>query len=224
MPPKVAKTQNCSSTNSSLSTLASPTGGGFSLDVLEKRSGYILLRVTGRDAETLFAHEAGGHRWQRIPPGEKRGRRHTSTITVAVLPETHSKRVQLRREDCRVNRCRGSGAGGQHRNTTESAVQVTHLPSGLSVRVEGERSVHQNQDAAFAVLQARLQNQTRSREAQKRSKLRKEQVGSGERGDKRRSIRTQDDRVVDHQTELKTSLKRYLRGYLEDLLPGQSAA
>ncbi len=101
---------------------------------------------------------------------------------------------------------------------------MTHLPSGLSVRVEGERSVHQNQDAAFAVLQARLQNQTRSREAQKRSKLRKEQVGSGERGDKRRSIRTQDDRVVDHQTELKTSLKRYLRGYLEDLLPGQSAA
>ena len=131
-------------------------GGIFSLDIVEQRQGLVVLHIAGPGAAELFAHEAGGHRWQRVPPGEKRGRIHTSTITVAVLPEPEAARLVVREDDLVWSTCRGTGSGGQKRNKTESTVLLTHVPTGLQVRCETSRSQLQNRQTALALLRARL--------------------------------------------------------------------
>ena len=168
--------------------------------------------MTGRGAWETFKNEPGGHRWQRVPPNEKRGRVHTSTITVAVLPEPTEAQVVLRESELEFSTCRGSGAGGQHRNKTESAVILKHLPTGLMVRCENERSQAQNKETAKAVLRARIWEVTQLALDGKRAYERKRQVGSGMRGDKRRTIRTQDDVVNDHETGKQWRYKDYARG------------
>lgn len=140
-------------------------------------------------------------------------------MTVAVLREPTDAEVHLRQGDLDIKTTRGSGAGGQHRNTTDSAVVVTHKPSGLSVRVESERSQHQNKAAALTLLRARLLEAEHLRLAEGRNGKRKNQVGSGMRGDKRRTIALQRDQVTDHVTGRQTSAKKYLRGLLDDLWP-----
>jgi len=175
----------------------------------------MVLRVTGKGAEAAFAREAGGHRCQRVPPNEKRGRVHTSTVTVAVLPEASEVDVRLDPRDLEVRTCRGSGAGGQHRNVTDSAVQVKHVPTGLLVRCEAERSQAQNRDTALAVLRARLAAQAREAAVGAREAERRSQVGSGMRGDKVRTYRWQDDVVTDERTGARASLRRVLRGELD---------
>lgn len=187
--------------------------------MLEQRAGYLAIRVTGRDAERAFAHEAGGHRWQRVPPTERRGRVHTSTITVAVLKEPTEAQVRLDPGELVISKCRGSGAGGQHRNVTDSAVQVKHVPTGLIVRAEGERSQHQNRALALALLRAKLQEGAASEASAQRNRKRKRQIGGGARGDKRRTIAVQRGEVVDHLTGKRLSMKRYLRGELQGLWP-----
>lgn len=147
-----------------------------------------------------------------MPPNEKRGRVHTSTITVAVLPEPTDAQLRLRPGDLAWVTCRGSGAGGQHRNKTESAVVVTHRPSGLSVRCESERSQHQNRETALALLRARLHATEVERRSAARADDRRRQVGSGMRGDKRRTVRCQDGVVVDHPTGRTWTLRAYERG------------
>ncbi|MEJ7733618.1 MAG: peptide chain release factor-like protein [Polyangiaceae bacterium] len=141
-----------------------------------------VLHVRGRGAAEAFGDEAGGHRWQRIPPSEKRGRVHSSTVTVAVLPEPTATEVVLRDADLEWAMCRGSGAGGQSRNKTESAVTLVHRPSGVRVRFESERSQQQNKGGALAVLRARLWEAERARRDGGRSAERRQQVGSGMRG------------------------------------------
>lgn len=187
-------------------------GGFFDLEILEERPGFALLRVTGENAELVFRDEAGGHRVQRVPPNEKRGRVHTSTITVACLPEPSEAQFHIRPQDVEMKTCRGSGAGGQHRNKVDSAVQLTHLPTGLQVRCETERSQHQNRAFAFALLRARLLEADQKKARDDRADARRQQVGSGMRGDKRRTIRYQDEQVVDHITGRRWKLKDYLRG------------
>lgn len=187
------------------------------MNVLEVRPGFLLFEVTGKDADRAFRHEAGGHRWQRVPPTEKRGRVHTSTVTVAVLAQPTERELVLRDEDLEYKTCRGSGAGGQHRNTTDSAVQLRHLPSGLYVRIESERSQLQNKNTALNVLRARLLDSQERDGHASRNSSRKGQIGVGARGDKRRTIALQRDSVVDHVTGKSTSAKLYLRGFLEDL-------
>ncbi len=168
--------------------------------------------MTGKGAEELFKDEAGGHRWQRVPPNEKRGRVQTSTVTVAVLPEPTEVQIEIPEKDIEWQACRGSGAGGQARNKTSSAVQMRHLPSGLIVRCEAERSQHQNRQTAMAILRARLWAAKKEGAAASQEALRRGQVGSGQRGDKRRTIRTQEGVVNDHVTGRQWRLKEYLRG------------
>lgn len=152
-----------------------------------------------------------------MPPTEKRGRVHTSTITVAVLQEPAESEVRIHSKDLEVKTCRGSGAGGQHRNTTDSAVQLTHKPSGIMIRVESERSQNQNRESALTLLRIRLQEAEAQKRSKAHNKKRKGQVGSGQRADKRRTIRLQAGQVVDHVTGKKTSAKSYLRGGVDAL-------
>jgi peptide chain release factor 1 len=189
----------------------------FSIQVVTDRPGYLAFRATGRDAARAFKHEAGGHRWQRVPPTERKGRVHTSTVTVAVLREPSESEFRLDAKDLTIKTCRGSGAGGQHRNTTASAVQVFHQPSGIQIRVESERSQHQNKASALALLRARLQALKDDKAQGARDARRRSQLGSGMRGDKRRTVALQRGQVTDHKTGKKISAKKYLGGHVEAL-------
>jgi peptide chain release factor 1 len=180
--------------------------------VLSRRAGFVSARVTGKGARELFAGEAGGHRFQRIPPTEKRGRVQSSTITVAVLDELAEPELVIRDEDLEWSMCRASGKGGQHLQKTDSAVQLVHVPTGLSVRIEGERSQYYNKRAALATLRERLLAANRSAAASARATERRDQVGSGMRGDKRRTIRVQDDTVTDHVSGRTWRFRDYVRG------------
>lgn len=179
---------------------------------MEERPGFASLVVAGCGAASLFAGESGGHRWQRVPPNEKRGRVHTSTITVAVLEEPRHTDLTIRPEDVDVETMRGSGAGGQHRNKTDSAVRARHRPTGIEVRCESERSQHRNRELAMRVLAARVADRDRSAADDARASDRRRQVGSGMRGDKRRTIRQQDDQVTDHVDGRTWRFKAYARG------------
>jgi peptide chain release factor 1 len=170
--------------------------------------------VSGEGAAEAFAEEAGGHRWQRVPPNEKRGRVQTSTITVAVLRESEAASVRIDPRDVEWRATRGSGAGGQHRNKTCSAIDLVHVPTGVAVHCESERSQHQNRAIAHARLGARLEEAAKANEHAARAKDRREQVGTGMRGDKRRTIRCQDDVVVDHPTGRTWRFSDYARGKL----------
>lgn len=210
-PLKVATTLNSSCSNSAASTSDYVVGGHFDVELVEERAGIAVLRISGRGCTKLFAGEPGGHRWQRIPNNERKGRVHTSTVTVAVLPEPREHEVALRPEDITVETMRGSGAGGQHRNVTDSAVRIRHLPTGIEVRCESERSQTLNKVTAMAVLRARIAEAARAGAAGERAEDRRRQVGSGERGDKRRTIRVQDDQVIDKDGR-SWRYKMYARG------------
>ncbi len=160
----------------------------------------------------LFAGEAGGHRWQRVPPTEKRGRVQTSTITIAILDEEAVVDIVIRDEDLEWKACRSPGKGGQHVQKTDSAIQLTHLPTGIHVRSHEERSAHMNKATALEKLRERLRADLTARTSSARALERRSQVGSGMRGDKLRTIRAQDDSVVDHETGRVWKLRDYLRG------------
>jgi peptide chain release factor 1 len=185
---------------------------GFELEIVEERRGLITFRALGPKATAAFADEPGGHRWQRVPPNERFGRVHTSTITVAVLPEPEEAQVRIDERDLECSYCLGTGAGGQKRNKTASTVLLTHRPSGMQVRCESTRSQPQNRITALAILRARLWAQAQGRLDDARAGERRRQVGSGMRGDKRRTIRTQDGSVVDHLTGKRWPYKDYVRG------------
>lgn len=160
----------------------------------------------------MFEGEAGGHRYQRVPPTEKRGRVQSSTITVAVLDDDGHDELVIRDDELAWATCRASGKGGQHLQKTDSAVQLTHLPTGLQVRCESERSQRQNRLAALALLRARLTALRREETAAERAATRRDQVGSGMRGDKRRTVRVQDDTVTDRVTGRVWRYRDYVRG------------
>lgn len=165
----------------------------------------------GKGAKKLFAQEAGGHRWQRIPPTERRGRVHTSTVTVAVLDPAAAATFQLDLSEVEIKKSLGTGPGGQHRNKTESCVTATHRPTGLAVRVD-MRSQQQSLSVALQILAAKLADAEASRLEHARNETRRTQLGSGMRGDKIRTYRTQDDRITDHRSNRTLSLKSWMRG------------
>lgn len=159
--------------------------------------------------------EAGGHRWQRVPPTERKGRVHTSTVTVVVYePNEQETKLDLSQVD--LFTARGSGNGGQHRNKTDSCVTLIDRKTGVKVRIDG-RSQHQNKRKAFGILEERLTLSANAEEAARVSKMKAEQAGSGMRGDKVRTYREQDDTVSDHRTEKKARLKDVLAGKLDKL-------
>lgn len=172
----------------------------------------MVLRMSGPKAAELFANEAGGHRWQRVPPNERKDKVYSSTVTVAVLPEVRSNVPVVRESDCDITTCRGSGPGGQHRQKTDSAVQVKHRPTGLIVRCETERSQQQNKATAIALLSARICATELAKCLADVRKFRLDQIGSGERSDKIRTVQMQNGQVVNHQNGRKAPVEKYLKG------------
>jgi peptide chain release factor 1 len=187
-------------------------GGVFEFEIVEKQRGLVVLRITGLGAESIFANESGGHRWQRIPPTEKRGRVQTSTITVATFAETATAEFKINAADLEWDTMRSGGKGGQNVNKVESCVRVTHKPTGLAVRCESERSQSRNRATALAILTARLVAAHQERQQGAESADRKQQIGTGQRGDKRRTIREKDGVVTDHILNRKWRYADYVRG------------
>jgi len=187
---------------------------GLSVELVDEKAAVVTFRVSGEQAAELFKDEPGGHRWQRIPPTERNGRVQTSTVTVAVLGEPSEAEVHIADRDLEWTACRGSGAGGQARNKTSSAIQLRHVPSGLMVRCESERSQAQNKRTALALLRAKLWERQQGVADEGRAADRKAQVGLGERGSKRRTIRVGDDQVVDHISGRRWRFRDYVKGNL----------
>lgn len=189
----------------------------FDFSILDTRPGFAVLHFKSKKDLSGLLKEAGGHRWQRVSPTEKKGRVHTSTITVAVLPVPSATEVKIDQKDLEIRTCRGHGAGGQHRNVTDSAVQILHKPSGILVVHQNERSQHANKTSAMVALRAKLLEQQKQQTLDKRNAKRKGQLGSGMRGDKRRTIRVRDNKVKDHQTGKTMAYKEYARGAIDKL-------
>jgi peptide chain release factor 1 len=161
----------------------------------------IIFSVSGTEVYKHFKHESGVHRVQRVPATEAQGRIHTSTATVAVLPEAEEVDIELKPEELEITVCRASGPGGQGVNTTDSAVQVLHKPSGLIVRCADQRSQQKNKARAFTVLRSRLLDRKIEAENARLAATRKAQVGTGERNEKIRTYNFPQNRVTDHRID-----------------------
>jgi peptide chain release factor 1 len=159
----------------------------------------VILQITGEDVYKKIRYESGVHRVQRVPATEAQGRVHTSTATVAVLPEANEVDVVLRPEDLEISVCRSGGPGGQGVNTTDSAVQITHKPTGVTVRCQDGRSQLKNKDKAMKVLRTRLLEKKIEEEEAKYAQHRKSQIGDGGRNEKIRTYNFSDNRVTDHR-------------------------
>jgi peptide chain release factor 1 len=178
-----------------------------------------IAEVRGEGAYSRLKFESGVHRVQRVPVTEASGRIHTSTATVSVLPEADEVEIEIPEKDLRIDVYRSSGPGGQSVNTTDSAVRVTHLPTGLIVAIQDEKSQHKNKAKALSVLRARLLEIEQQRQAEERGEARRSQVGSGERAEKIRTYNFPDDRITDHRIGLTVhSLPSLLEGDLDRLL------
>ena len=190
---------------------ASPTDlGGFK---------EVVFVVEGKGAYSRLKFESGVHRVQRIPATESGGRIHTSAATVAVLPEADEVEVEIKPEDLRIDIFCSAGPGGQSVNTTQSAVRITHLPTGIVVSCQDEKSQHKNKDKAMRVLRARLKDRMEEEQRQKVDHLRRSQVGSGDRSERIRTYNFPQNRVTDHRIGYTTHrLEEVLMGDLDDLI------
>ena len=178
-----------------------------------------VANISGRGVFAKLKFESGVHRVQRVPETESGGRIHTSAATVAVLPEAQDVDIQVRMEDLRIDTYRAQGAGGQHVNTTDSAVRIVHLPSGIVVQCQDGRSQHKNKDKAMSTLRTKLYDHQRQELDRERAASRKGQVGSGDRSERIRTYNYPQGRVTDHRINLTLhKLDRILEGDLDELL------
>ncbi|MFT4177325.1 MAG: peptide chain release factor 1 [Luteolibacter sp.] len=159
----------------------------------------VILKITGQEVFRYMKYESGVHRVQRVPETETQGRVHTSTVTVAVLPEAEEVDVELKQEDLRIEVCRAGGAGGQHVNRTESAVQIFHLPTGIYVRCEDGRSQIKNKEMALQILRSKLYEQKLREQQDAYSSHRRSLIGSGDRSEKIRTYNFPQSRITDHR-------------------------
>jgi len=179
----------------------------------------ILCEITGPSVFRTLKYESGVHRVQRVPATENQGRIHTSAATVAVLPEAEEVDIELKPDDLRIEVCRAGGPGGQGVNTTDSAVQILHKPTGMIVRCQDGRSQLKNKEKALTILRTRLLEQKQAEEAAKYSAQRKAQIGSGDRNEKIRTYNYPQSRVTDHRTGWETrNLPAFMDGALDECL------
>ena len=180
----------------------------------------IIVRIIGKGVYSKLKFESGAHRVQRVPETESQGRIHTSACTVAILPEADEQdEIEINKADLRVDTFRASGAGGQHVNKTDSAIRLTHLPSGIVVECQDERSQHKNRAKAMAVLQARLNSAQSDAAAKEQSEQRKSLVGSGDRSERIRTYNFPQGRVTDHRINLTLyKLSEVMEGSLEEVV------
>ena len=188
----------------------------------------VVLEVRGKGAYSRLKHESGVHRVQRVPVTESAGRIHTSTATVAVLPEAEEVEVELRSEDLKVDVYRSTGPGGQGVNTTDSAVRITHLPTGIVIACQEERSQLQNKEKAMRYLRTRLLRRAQEETQQKEAEERRSQVGTGERAEKIRTYNFPENRVTDHRVkvtlhQLQHVLAGDIDGFVDALLAAERA-
>jgi peptide chain release factor 1 len=199
---------------------------GWAVEVLSEspgeHGGYkeIISRIIGRGAFSLLKFESGTHRVQRVPATEAQGRIHTSACTVAILPELEEvEAVDLNPAELRIDTYRSSGAGGQHVNKTDSAIRITHLPSGIVVECQDERSQHKNRSRAMSLLKSRLLSAEREKQQSAQAQSRKLQVGSGDRSERIRTYNFPQGRVTDHRINLTLyKLDDVMKGNLDELI------
>lgn len=186
----------------------------------------IVLRIDGDEVYGRLKFESGGHRVQRVPATEAQGRIHTSACTVAVMPEPdEAEEIQLNPADLRIDTFRASGAGGQHVNKTDSAIRITHLPTGLVAECQDDRSQHRNKAKAMAVLAARLRDKERSERAAREAATRKSLIGSGDRSDRIRTYNFPQGRLTDHRINLTLyKLSFIVDGDLDEVIEALRAA
>jgi peptide chain release factor 1 len=179
----------------------------------------VIAMIQGEDVFSRFKNERGVHRVQRVPVTESQGRIHTSTVTVAVMPEAEDVDVEIDAQDLRIDVMRAGGPGGQSVNTTDSAVRITHLPTGLVVQCQDEKSQHKNKAKAMTVLRSRLLEAEERRAASERADARRSQVGTGERSEKIRTYNFPQSRITDHRAGVTLhKLDAVLEGDLDELL------
>lgn len=187
------------------------SGGVFRCEIVSELEGEITLSVSGSGAWELFSNEAGGHRWQRVPPTEQNGRRHSSTFTVAVFRDS-KQALDFKEADIEFEATCGHGPGGQHRNKTATAIRATHKPTGEVVFIQDSRSQRSNLERAREILRQRVSEKAKSAASLSQNASRQSQIGTGERSDKIRTVQEQSDRVVDHRTNKKCNVATYQKG------------
>ena len=179
----------------------------------------VVLSLSGRGAYSRMKFESGVHRVQRVPETESQGRIHTSAATVAVLPEAEDVEVEINPNDLQIDTYRSGGAGGQHVNKTESAIRITHLPTGLVVQCQDERSQHKNKEKAMRVLKSRLLELYQNEAAAAEATSRRSQVGSGDRSERIRTYNFPQNRVTDHRIGLTLyKLEAFMDGDMDELI------
>ena len=198
---------------------------GWSIEVIDKNmtevGGFkeIALTINGKNVWSKLKYESGAHRVQRVPVTESAGRVHTSTATVVVMPEEEDVEIDLDPKDIRVDVYRSSGAGGQHINKTRSAVRMTHLPTGIVVAMQDQRSQQQNREKAMKILKARVYDYYKSQEQSEYDENRKSAVGTGDRSERIRTYNYPQNRVTDHRIGLSLNkLDRIMNGELDDVI------
>ncbi len=198
---------------------------GWKIDVMDSHiaeaGGFkeVIFSIKGRDVYKRLKYERGVHRVQRVPVTESSGRIHTSAVTVAVLPEAEDVDMEINPQDLKIDTYRAGGAGGQHVNVTDSAVRITHIPTGTIVQCQNERSQHKNKAAAMKVLKARVLDKLKMEQQKKTASDRKNQVGTGDRSEKIRTYNFPDRRVTDHRIGFTIhKLDRVMEGEIDEII------
>ena len=183
------------------------------------------FKISGNGVYSRFKFESGVHRVQRVPDTETQGRVHTSTITVAVLPEAQDVDVQIDEKDLKIDTCRSSGAGGQHINKTESAIRVTHIPTGIVVFCQDQRSQIQNKETALSILKTKLYDKYKTEQDEKYAQNRRTQIGTGDRSERIRTYNYPQGRLTDHRINYTVyALTEFLNGDMDELIDALTIA